>query len=222
MTDTAVEVDVQAEAPDEKGVAGDTEAQATENNAGAGEDSGGLDDLDALLKEFESGVGDEPKATESEEDFDEEEPLTRKQVEELLKKQRDQEEASARIQEDIAKAVSVVKGDIDFPDDWVRGILEIEAMRDPRFQNAFLARHQKPDAWDKILKAKSKQLGKYLSAKEASSEKIADDVNAAVRSATTKAPAPKEEMSPMEALQKLGPSKYEVWKNQRYARKAKG
>jgi hypothetical protein len=215
MTKTAVQADVGTEEPVVKDDAGDAVVHADENNAGASDDSD--IDLDALLKEFESGVETEPKVDESGDDFDDDEPLTRKQVEELLRKQSSEANYAQKAQEDIMSAVNTVKGDLDIPDKWVRGILEMEAMEDKRFANAFAMRDEKPDAWSKILKAKSKELQTKFGKKE--EKNIADDVNAAVHSATEKAPEPKEEMSPMEALQKLGPVGFERWKKQRFREK---
>jgi len=214
MTKTAVQADVSVDESSVKDVADDAAVQADENNAGASDDSDV--DLDALLKEFEAGVETEPSVNEGNDIdvFDDDEPLTRKQVEELLLKRSSEADYARKAQDDILSAVNTVKGELDIPDKWVRGILEMEAMEDKRFANAFAMRDSKPDAWNKILKAKSKELQAKFGKKE--EKNIADDVNAAVHSATEKAPEPKEEMSPMEALQKLGPVGFERWKKQRF------
>lgn len=223
MNDTAVKDNDQTETPDVEGVAGDTGDQVTENNAVA-ESKEEEVDLEALLSEFDGQLSNEPSGNEDSADSshtpDDDEPLTRKDIDKLFEAREREASYKKQADDDISSAVSTVKGELDIPDKWVRGILEMEALEDPRFATAFTARHDKPDAWNKILKAKSKEVSGYFQAQE-SSKKVADDVNAAVHSATTKAPQPKDDMTPMEALQKLGPSKFEVWKKARFASKGR-
>jgi len=176
----------------------DTQAVATETNEAAKpapEAVGGApDELDALLKQFETPAEQKPK-TESKPEPKPEPSEDLKELANYVRAKRDEESRQAT-RDDLAKAVTAVKTEIDdggvkLPDRLVRGALRDMAEEDPRFLRAWAERSVNPRAWEQVLKAAAKEIRKELESSpdpQATEDKAA--VRAAVRSASTRTPEP--------------------------------
>lgn len=147
-----------------------------------------VDELDSLLSDFDrpDQTGTEaPKVTKSD----------LQEVVSYIKEDRHERELE-RVNADIDSACKTVYDSLSekgLPEDAVRGLLIDKADRDPRFQKAFLGRHQNPTAWNKILSATAKDFSQKFSTVDRG---VSDDVEAvasAVRSASTKTPEPPED-----------------------------
>lgn len=142
------------------------------------------DNLDDLLKEFES-VQEPPKKEAKGEQASGDISEDVKWIRDL----REQEE-SKRVREALEQTVTALKDGVDCPVDlpntWWEGRLEVEARKDPRIAQAWLSRDAKPDAWRKVQAHLKKQLESELSVRRDLTDDR-DAVTAAVRSAS-KAP----------------------------------
>lgn len=155
---------------------------------------GAPDELDALLKQFETPVETKPKA-ESKPETKPEPSEDMKELANYVRARRDEESRQAT-RDDLAKAVTAVKTEIDgegikLPDRLVRGALRDMAEEDPRFLQAWAHRGSNPRAWEQVLKAAAKEIRKELESSpdpHATEDKAA--VRAAVRSASTRTPEP--------------------------------
>ena len=195
--------------------------QADDNNAKNQPED---EDLEALLSRFDQYTSTGEQSDKDEDvSLSDDEPITGKQAEQYFKKLQSQMQMKQKIEEDTAKAISAVKGDLNIPDSWVRGILEMEAMENEKFATAFALRDKDPSAWEKILKVKSKELRKHLGGgqKGADLESVKNDVASAVHSAKTETPPEVEQASNMEMLSKLGRYRYEIWRREQMNKKKK-
>jgi hypothetical protein len=176
----------------------DTQAVATETNEAAKPVSeavsGAPDELDTLLKQFETPAEQKPK-TETKPETKPEPSEDMKDLANYVRAKRDEESREAT-RGDLAKAVTAVQTEIDdgglkLPDRLVRGALRDMAEEDPRFLRAWAERGANPKAWEQVLKAAAKEIRKELESSpdpQATEDKAA--VRAAVRSASTRTPEP--------------------------------
>jgi len=211
------------------GAASQKQGEAVQQQTNGAQDQGqGGDDLDALLAEFDQYHNTEPQGgsngsqlnpsqgyaakngdggqTDSEGNY-----VTREELQQEIQRVREREKAEQQAEKDINEAVKTVKGELNVPDTWVRGILEREAMSDERFYNAFVNRDKNPQTWNKILKAKNREIAKTFGGsvdKEASQS--ADAVESAVRSAATQSPkgSNKGDKNPL----RMSPKEYEQYR----------
>ena len=167
------------------------------------------DDLEAALKEFDAE--DPLKASEETKPESETPDDIDKKVSERVQQELAKQRAGEKAEADLKKAVGVVKGDMDIDDGFVEFELRKAADSDPRLVKAFFARDQRPDEWNKVLKAFGRNLGKRFDGKIDS--KVTADreaAAAAVQGASTAAPA-KEELSQKEVAN-LSPQQFEQMK----------
>lgn len=111
------------------------------------------DDLDTLLKQYESEADEAIKETKTEQPKENIDADRLKAIEQRL------------FQEDINSAVQSVKGqlkDVNLSDKMIRGYLEVEAYDDPRIASAFQNRSSNPGAWNKVLKGLANNMQKEL------------------------------------------------------------
>lgn len=210
MTDTpdeAVTTDAQ-----EGDVPADAAQATTPKQAEAAQGETGSD-LDALLAEFSEYQRTEPEdnaSTDEDDTDDDSEYVKRSDLDKYLQKQKDKSEAEAKTQSDIADAVKLYKGDTDIPDHIARAVLEAEAQKDQRIANAFFHRHEKPEAWKKIVQAKGREFQAMIAPKSETS-KTADEITSAVRASSTKAPNQEPEDG-MKVLREKGIAGYEAYR----------
>ena len=142
------------------------------------------ENLDDLLKEFEDVQEPPKKEVKGEQKSDDVSEDVK-----FIREWREQEE-SKRVREALDQTVVALKDGIDcpveLPNTWWEGRLEVEARKDPRIAQAWLARDTKPDAWKKVQTHLKKQLESELSVRRDLTDDR-DAVAAAVRSAS-KAP----------------------------------
>lgn len=145
-------------------------------------ESEGVDaqDLDSILSEWEE-TG-EPEKQEPESDP----KTTLKELQSLSKQLKAQHESETRkaAQKDFQETIKSIKGDNDWPDILVKGFLQEKALESPKLKNAYMNRHQNPDAWGKAQKALSKELEGYFGKKDSTKDEIAS----AVRNAKSTTP----------------------------------
>ena len=129
---------------------------ATTQGAPQGGAATKADDLDSLLKEFETpatptdGNGSDKPADGKGEKLT---PDRLAKVVDFVETQANRT-AAAEVKADIDSAVATVKkndGLKHLPDELVREMLEGSAAADSRLRNAWLQRHQNPGAWTKVL-----------------------------------------------------------------------
>lgn len=146
------------------------------------------DDVDALLNTFESSVkpAPEPKPQPKPEP---------KAGTDATTPQPDPAVAEVRAyirKQDMTKTVAAVRGDLDperHDDRLVEAWLNVRATEDPRIANAWVNRHNSPQAFEKIVAHLGREFQKKygnLPDKQATEDREA--VTAAVRGASTKAP----------------------------------
>jgi hypothetical protein len=136
----------------------DETAQATEQNRAGG------DDLDALLKEYDAGVGGNSigNGETAEPDLSlpsAEETLTRMERANLYRERQQldnernqlvEQRAQQQYEEDLKTAVTEIRGDLNpefFDDQMVTAWLDAAARTNPRLQYVFVNRFDAPDAW---------------------------------------------------------------------------
>jgi len=130
------------------------------------------DDLDSLLKEFESG-----SETRSEtKDGDQEDALATK-VQSL----------EARLaQQDFQAVVSNVRGDLDVDPDFVEGWLEARARKSTSLATAYANRRNDPQKWAKVEAKLNKELVGMFPRVDKEATEVHDTITSSVRSASTR------------------------------------
>lgn len=191
--------DVKADAAQE--VEGQKTDESVEPNTSEEKSGDDVDDLDELLASFDSYQQAEPKegsdSTQEVDNDDDEsdgnEYLKKDDIEKYLAEQKQKADFQEQTQKDLDAAVKVIKGDLDVEDTIVEDILDGMARRDQRLRTAFIYRDKNPDAWNKILKAKSREIKNLFGSKvDEKATKEAEAVESAVRNAATKTPETKE------------------------------
>lgn len=152
-------------------------------------DSG--DNLDQLLAEFEkyreSTAETQSMEEEKSSDADDDQFVKKSDLDKILEKEIARKQTLEKTEKDVELAVKAVKGDLNFPDHYVRAILEAEAQKSDKFRNAFFYRDKNPEAWKKILEAKSKEFKKFFETKvDKSATESSNAIESAMRNATTK------------------------------------
>lgn len=178
-----------------------TQPVATEANGAAAPTpeavSGAQDDLDSLLAQFDAPkLAEQPKPEQAKPETKPEEPKAAAPDPGTEARLRAIE--AEFVDRDINNAVSVVKhamGDSAsrLPDSLIRGALQDQASRDPRFARAWQQRGSNKAAFEKVLDGLGRQLSKELATvpdANATEDKAA--LRAAVRSASTVSPATQE------------------------------
>lgn len=142
------------------------------------------DDLDSLLKEYDSPSDSKDKNKPNAGD----DKLKPEDLEYI--RQRKELDEQERITKDIQSAVKITKGDGDAPDELVEGFLHHKVSSDARMRKAWEERSTKPDAWNKILQSAGKEfntkLESYIDARSQSSNKA---LQSAVHSARQTTPS---------------------------------
>lgn len=143
------------------------------------------DDLESLLKQFDQGTRTEtvsppateqPKTTEAAPAVD---PARLQRIEERLFK------------EDLDRTVANIMGDQKVPERFAKGWIDQVAREKPQVAQAFLNKHNNPDAWSKIERTLAKEFAKEMKQFTSIDPQVTEDreiVAAAVRGASTKAP----------------------------------
>lgn len=195
------------------------QADTESKTSGEADDAQG-DDLDSLLAEWDQDQEQQTKESTSGGQSDsgksesQELPSDVREVVDYVKEQRDRDIAE-RTNRDIADAAEKLReGWEDAPPAaLLEGEIWKSAGKDQRFLQAFQQRHQQPEKWDRILKAKQREVKSLLEQKP-DSEATADReaVTAAVRSAS-KAPASPEGPS-AEDISKMTDAEFERYKRQ--------
>lgn len=136
-----------------------TQAVASEDNAGATPpaeaDAGAQDDLETLLKEYDSvaEVKPEPEAKTDTKEVAAKPAIEEDQIVAAVNRALTTREAEEKVKVDLANSIKAIKGE-DFAhldDDFVEGFLEKKATKDPRILKAFVDRNKSPDQWNKIV-----------------------------------------------------------------------
>lgn len=206
-----------AEEEEQHGVAteADTESTKTSGEAGGAQTD---DDLDSLLAEWDE---DQKKAAEQSPSGEQTEtgktgatelPSDVREVVDYVKEQRERE-ITERTNQDVAAAAEKLREGWDDapPAALLEGEIWKSAGKDQRFLAAFQQRHQQPDKWDRILKAKQRELQAMLAGtpdQEATADRQA--VASAVRSAS-KAPTGSEGPS-ADDISKMSDKEFEQYK----------
>lgn len=157
----------------------DGQTQAVTEGAGA------QDDLDALLKEFET----QDQTTKSE-TTTETKPDDLQEVVAYVRNQQ-QSEILEQSRKDLSEAARIVKGDLKIDDEIAEGYLHARANKDPRVAQAWAKRHENPSAYQKVLKSLGGDFAKKfadLPDQAATEDRAA--VAAAVRGASTRTQEP--------------------------------
>ena len=168
--------------------AADTETPESSVEGGGAQD----DDLETLLNQWEAQAGDSDESQQSSESSSDQ---SQDEIAELRKRveRQERERAQQQTQQDVQEAASkmrqAVSDEIDISEDIWEDILHGRASRDPRVVNAWNARREKPEEWEKLTKAIAKDYVKRLRSNvDKSATEDRDAVASAVRSAS-KAPA---------------------------------
>jgi len=163
-----------------------TETKDTEALPEAGaERAGAQDDLESLLKEFESSV---PEVSATEDKKVDKDDI--KKVVEYVSRQ-EKEEAAKVFKADVEKAIDTISESlkdlpVSIPKNVIKGALYAAADENPKFVAAFQQRRQNPETWNKVLGAFAKNMQKDFSSQP--DKGLTDDRDAvlsAVRSAST-------------------------------------
>jgi hypothetical protein len=171
------------------------------------EESGAQDDLDKLLADF-----DEETSSQSEQsDQGSEQPTTSlddedKQFLQSLKEQ----ETERQINEEIDRMSEHVPEDVTIPNDVLRAMVEYKAAKNPKIADAFMKRHQNPEAWGKVSKSLVSEISKgFQKQPDKKSTQDREAVIAAVQSASTSS---QEESQP--DFSKMNDAQYQKWKRE--------
>lgn len=186
-----------------------TEADAAATPAAeASKDAPAVEDLDALLAQYDESVkpadaAAQPAAANPASEQTQENDLTARirSLVEHQERQRQLDEAneakrqSEAIKQAVDDAAKVVRGDL--PDDvasdrLARAWLKDAADNDPRIQAAFKDREKNPEGWNKILTSLSREFAKEMKRPDQAATEDREAVTAAVRGASSNAPAVKE------------------------------
>lgn len=165
------------------------DAQATPAAEGADARASG-DDLESLLKEFDTSTQPKTEPTPTPAQQPGAAPISQdalKRLETLEKTLADD-----RFQKAIAPVIQTVRGDIPkdvMTDEEIQDWMEGRAKRDPRLTQAWIDRDKNPQAWGKVQAGLRTELSKKFSKlPDANATEDRDAVTAAVRGASTKAP----------------------------------
>lgn len=157
------------------------------------------DDFDALLKQYDGAVLQQPQAAPTPTPAAPSERQIPSTVQELYA-EIERDKLAAQEQQLIAETKSAIDGAVakmkpvfaELPvavtDKMIRGYLAETAQEDPRFMSAFETRHSDPAKWDRIVTALGRQMAKELGHvpdRAATDSRAA--VTAAVRASTTQA-----------------------------------
>ena len=145
-------------------------------------------DLDTILAEFDHGTKSAP-APEPKPAADVPPDVVKRLAEVETKL------AEKDFKEAITPVLERIRGDIPkevLGNDEIQDLIDGRARRDPRLQQAWINRAQNPGAWNKIEKALGQELSKKFSKlPDPEATEVREAVTAAVRGASTKAPAEK-------------------------------
>jgi hypothetical protein len=131
-------------------------AQSSEDTGAAGTNDSDLDDL---LREFAAGVEEESEGEERQ----------------LDKRQESRPQADPRVdaierrivRQDLDSAIGLMQTEHPalkgLPKPAIEAVLSAEARRDTRITNAWLARHENPDGWNRVVKGLSGRIAKQFS-----------------------------------------------------------
>lgn len=131
-------------------------AQEADSAAAANE----VDEIDALLAEFDEGEGQEQAQQQNQETKDD--GTLADEFRRFMQEQKADKDAAQRKEalentrkgiDDAVKTMSEVfkENEVEMPEEWIEGLLHAEATKDKRFETAFLKRSQNPRAWQQIL-----------------------------------------------------------------------
>lgn len=154
----------------------DDQRKADAEATGAQEQEPSLDDI---FNEYDEKSGDTEQRQQKTESSRESSGLTPEEIEEIR---------AERQRKAVDSAIRDVKGDDDWDDELVEGILHARAVRDPRISEAFMNRSRNPERWQSVAKAIRKDIAKKLSPVDQRATDDHEAVAAAVRGASTKAP----------------------------------
>jgi hypothetical protein len=173
----------------------ETTVQSTEQNGAGG------DDLDALLKEYDAGVGGSVvgsgEVAEPDDGLSLEETLTRMERADLYRQrealdnernQLIQQKEQERYEADLKTAVAEIRGGLDagfFDDGMVGAWLDAAARENPRLQHVFINRADNPGAWTVAKKQLAKDFQtKYSKMPDPEVTADRNAVTAAIRAAS--------------------------------------
>lgn len=176
MTDTT-----QAVADNADGAA---QVQAPEKNSAP-------DDLDSLLKEFESSSEPKPKATEEQPKQEQPKDGGDKRLDEVYGFIQEEQRRRARDEftRDFSETVKNVKGDLAVSDTIAKGFIHAMAEQDPRIAKAFVNRASNPETWKKVQGELNKALTREFEGQP--DKRLTEDreaVAAAVRNSSNQPP----------------------------------
>ncbi len=145
------------------------------------------DDVDALLNQFKTAVPTETPTPQPKPEPKAAPAATPLQTDPAVAEVREYLRA-----QDMGKAVSAVRGDLDserFDDRIVESWLNVRAREDERIANAWLQRHSNPNGFKKVLATLGREFQKqYGSSPDKQATEDREAVTAAVRGASTRAP----------------------------------
>lgn len=173
---------------------------AAQPAAEAGNDAPDVNELDALLKQYDESV----TPAQSNNSSNNNTPASEQKPDDLNDRiravvehqERDiAERRATAVKQAIDDAAKAVKGDL--PDsvasvNIARGWLKDAADNDKRIQKAFSERETNPDGWNKVLAGLSKAFAKEVRRPDQTATEDREAVTAAVRGASSNAPAAKE------------------------------
>jgi hypothetical protein len=148
------------------------------------------DDLETLLKQFDTNVQqDKPAATSKPEQKPGTETIDPKKIADDV---RAQIEADNRFKTDMSSTVKSVRGDLDadrYDDDMVADWIDRQAKNDPRLAQAWRERHSKPQEFAKVTSGLAKKFSdKFGKLPDKAATEDREAVTAAVRGASNRAP----------------------------------
>lgn len=170
------------------------------------------DDLDALLKEFDTETrAPEPAQPATAAPAATDPALANETVLSEAKFIRQE-----RFQKDMDEMIKKVRGDLPeelFDGPLVQAWIDSQATKDPRLANAWANRHADPKKFEQVVSALGKQFSKYgkLPDKQATEDREA--VTAAVRGASTRAPEGK-----APDYSRLTPAQFQAEKDRMFGR----
>jgi len=176
-----------------------TQPVVTETEASAQPDAKVTDartegDLDSLLKVYDETTA-APATTKSE---PEQQPGAAPDLNVLAAKMQRFESLATEAQNiqfkrDMSETVTAIRGDLDpevFDAPLIEGWLDAQAKQDPRLAKAWLERHANPKQFEQVKTALAKNFAKKFSKlPDRAATEDRDAVSAAVRGASTRAPA---------------------------------
>lgn len=183
---------------DEQAVVEETDVQPKEAET---EETGAQkpDEYETLLTEFEEAVAEETKSFTTEPVAAGDEKPKRdlsEEIENVVKAKLDEERAREAAKRDLENVVKTIRGDNPddrFDDVFVTAWVDSQAQKDPRLQNAWLKRHEKPDEFKRIVAKLAEQFQSKIShLPDKNTTEDRDAVNAAVRGSSNTGPGDQE------------------------------